>query len=86
MAGKRRTEARRWFQQGLFDLKAAEWNMKGGFYNTACFLCQQSAEKALKSVLYYCPSRGMGEKPSPLGEDFSSILATERKAQRCRGT
>jgi hypothetical protein len=19
----------------------------------------------------YCPSRGMGEKPSPLGEDFS---------------
>jgi HEPN domain-containing protein len=26
---------------------------KGGFYNTVCFLAQQSAEKALKSLLYY---------------------------------
>jgi hypothetical protein len=24
---------------------------------------------------YYCHIRGMGEKPSPLGEDFSLILA-----------
>jgi len=40
--------------QAKFDLKAVEWNLQGGFYNTACFLAQQSAEKALKSTLYYC--------------------------------
>jgi len=24
-------------------------------------------------LAYYCPIRGMGEKPSPLGEDFGII-------------
>jgi HEPN domain-containing protein len=49
----RREEARRWILQAQFDLKAAEWTLQGGFFNTVCFLAQQSAEKALKSVLYY---------------------------------
>ncbi len=39
--------------QSLSDLKAAEWNLEGGFFNTVCFLAQQSVEKALKSALYY---------------------------------
>lgn len=39
--------------QARFDLKAADWNLEGGFFNTVCFLAQQSAEKALKSALYY---------------------------------
>ena len=29
----------------------------------------------------YCPIRGMGEKPSPLGEDFSLILKIEIKLE-----
>jgi len=49
----RHEEARRWILQAGFDLKAAEWNLKGGFFNTVCFLAQQSAEKALKSLLYH---------------------------------
>jgi HEPN domain-containing protein len=49
----RHEEARRWILQARFDLKAAEWNLEGGFFNTVCFLAQQSAEKALKSALYY---------------------------------
>jgi HEPN domain-containing protein len=49
----RKEEARRWILQSRFDLKAAEWNLEGGFFNTVCFLAQQGAEKALKSVLYY---------------------------------
>jgi len=57
MAGTRKTEARRWFQQAHYDLKAAEWNFKGSFYNTVCFLAQQSGEKALKSLLYYSGAR-----------------------------
>ncbi len=39
--------------QARFDLKAAEWNSQGNFFSTACFLAQQAAEKALKSLLYF---------------------------------
>jgi len=57
MKGERHEEARRWLQQGIHDLKAAEWNLQGGFFNTVCFLSQQGAEKALKSLLYYLGAR-----------------------------
>ena len=57
MTGKRKLEARRWFQQALYDLKATRWNIDGGFHNTACFLAQQAGEKALKSLLYYLGAR-----------------------------
>ena len=57
MPGKGRTEAGRWFHQARHDLRAAAWNLEGGFHNTVCFLAQQSAEKALKSLLYYVGSR-----------------------------
>ncbi len=57
MPGQRVSEARRWFQQAHYDLKGASWNIEGGFFNTACVLAQQSAEKALKSLLYYHGSR-----------------------------
>ncbi len=53
MTSKRKAEARRWFQQAFYDLKATRWNIQGAFYSTACFLAQQAAEKALKSLLYY---------------------------------
>jgi len=53
MAGKRKAEAKRWFQQASYDLQAVRWNMKGGFYDTACFLAQQAGGKALKSLMYY---------------------------------
>ncbi len=52
MTGKRRAEARRWFLQASYDLKAVRWNLEGGFYDTACFLAQQAGEKALKSLLF----------------------------------
>jgi HEPN domain-containing protein len=57
MAGKRRVEAHRWLMQAKFDLQAARWNLQGGFHATACFLAQQSGEKALKSVLHYLGAR-----------------------------
>jgi HEPN domain-containing protein len=56
MTGKRKPEAKRWFQQAYYDLKATRWNIEGGFYVTACFLAQPSAEKALKSILYFTGS------------------------------
>ncbi|OGP72194.1 MAG: hypothetical protein A2W09_04155 [Deltaproteobacteria bacterium RBG_16_50_11] len=57
MKTRRKTEAHRWFQQGYYDLKATRWNIRGEFYDTACFLAQQAAEKTLKSLLYYQGSR-----------------------------
>ena len=32
MPAKRKAEARRWLQQALYDLKAARWNIQGGFH------------------------------------------------------
>jgi HEPN domain-containing protein len=57
MSGKRKVEARRWFQQAYFDLKGTRWNIQGEFYDTACFLAQQAGEKALKSLLYFQGAR-----------------------------
>lgn len=57
MATSRKTEARRWFQQAFYDLRAARWNIDGGFHSTACFLAQQAGEKALKSLLFHLGSR-----------------------------
>ncbi len=54
MSKKRREEeAVNWFSQAKYDLKAAEWNLEGEFYNTVCFMSQQCAEKALKALVYY---------------------------------
>jgi HEPN domain-containing protein len=51
-------QARRWFEQSGHDARAAEVNRREGFSAIACFLCQQTAEKALKAFLYY-----QGERP-----------------------
>ncbi|HHT9158601.1 MAG TPA: HEPN domain-containing protein [Candidatus Brocadiaceae bacterium] len=50
---KREEEAKRWYLQALYDLKAAKWNKEGEFFETACFLSQQASEKVLKSFLYF---------------------------------
>jgi len=36
--------------------------------------CIAPSDRCTNSCQYYCPFRRMGEKPSPLGEDFSWIL------------
>jgi len=39
-----------WIDQAEGDLKHAEHDLQGGFYDWACFSAQQSAEKAVKAV------------------------------------
>lgn len=39
-----------WMAQAKRDLESAAWAIRGGYYEWACFMCQQAAEKALKSV------------------------------------
>lgn len=45
-------EAERWMKQAIADLAGARVSFEGGNYEWACFQAQQSAEKALKSLLY----------------------------------
>jgi len=45
------TEAERWLKQSLHDRDAARLNRDHAFHEHACFLAQQSAEKALKAFL-----------------------------------
>lgn len=46
------SEARRWVDQATHDLDTADLLVEHGRYPVACFLSQQSAEKALKGLLY----------------------------------
>ncbi|MFZ5471035.1 MAG: HEPN domain-containing protein [Myxococcota bacterium] len=45
-------EASRWLRQAREDLADARYAMVGGRWHLACFLAQQSAEKAIKAFLY----------------------------------
>lgn len=46
-------DSKRWLLQALRDLDDAKFNLSGGRHNVACFLAQQSAEKALKAFLFF---------------------------------
>jgi HEPN domain-containing protein len=46
------TEAERWLEQARRDLDDARFAASGSRWNLACFLAQQSAEKALKGYLF----------------------------------
>jgi HEPN domain-containing protein/predicted nucleotidyltransferase len=52
MAHDHSDEASRWFQQAEHDLATAIDLCKASRYDWACFAAQQSAEKALKAVLF----------------------------------
>ncbi|MGC9468825.1 MAG: HEPN domain-containing protein [Anaerolineae bacterium] len=68
---KNEREGGRWLAQARHDVRAASVSRENGFPEVACFLAQQSAEKALKAFLY-----AQGERPV-LGH------ATHILVQRC---
>ena len=43
----------KWLEKAKDDMKYAKGNFGLKFYSQTCFLCQQSAEKALKAFLFY---------------------------------
>ncbi len=45
-----REDVQKWWEIAKRDLKAAEYNFNGQFFEEALFLSQQSAEKALKAL------------------------------------
>ena len=45
-----REEVKRWWKLTEKDIDAAEYNFKGGKYYISIFLCEQSVEKAFKTL------------------------------------
>ncbi|MGH9363332.1 MAG: HEPN domain-containing protein [Thermoanaerobaculia bacterium] len=45
-------DEKRWMQQAVADLEAAEDSLKTQHFEWACFQSQQAAEKALKAFIY----------------------------------
>lgn len=42
--------SRDWMDQARRDLESARWQAQGGYYEWACFVAHQAAEKAIKAV------------------------------------
>jgi HEPN domain-containing protein len=78
MSEGRKAEAKRWFLQAGYDLEAVRWNIQGKFYDTACFLAQQSAEKALKSLLFYLGKR----KKALLTHSLAAMIKEAGKSEK----
>jgi HEPN domain-containing protein len=64
-----RGEALRWLRQAENDLAFARLALREGFFAQACFVAQQTAEKALKAVAY-----GLGER-LVVGHSLVELLA-----------
>jgi HEPN domain-containing protein len=43
-----------WLEQAKDDLIWAQSSYQSGFYAQTCFICQQTADKALKALAYRC--------------------------------
>jgi len=55
-----------WLLQARRDLDNAEYEVKGGFHEWACFLAQQSAEKAVKAVYQKMGGEAFGHSVAAL--------------------
>jgi HEPN domain-containing protein len=65
-----RAEAARWLAQAESDLAFAELGLRERFFAQACFVCQQSVEKALKALHY------LGGARVVLGHSIVELLDT----------
>jgi len=69
-----RDEAGRWVLQAQGDLDDARYSAAGRRFNLACFLAQQSAEKALKALLYSAGAEAVwGYSVAELCQDIIAI-------------
>ena len=63
-----RDEAARWLADAEADLDTAGYLADGRRFNTACFICQQAAEKAMRAFLY---GRGVED---PWGHSVATLI------------
>ena len=67
-----RAEADRWLKQAENDLDFARLGMREGFHAQACFVAQQSAEKAVKAIGYLLGERTvLGHSVAVLSKRFA---------------
>ncbi len=73
-------DAKRWFFQVLRDLDDAKFNLSGKRYNIACFLDQQSVEKALKTYLFLKGAEEVwGHSTAELCKDAEKAISQAEK-------
>ncbi len=60
-----------WMDQAEGDLEHARSDLRGGFYDWACFSSQQSAEKALKAVFQKLGAEAWGHSVADLLQELS---------------
>ncbi len=60
-----RADSGDWMAQAKRDLESAEWAMRGGYYEWACFMGQQAAEKGAQGGLCGAWRRGLGTLGAP---------------------
>ena len=70
--------SRDWIRQAGRDLEAAEHQLKGGFYEWACFLAQQAAEKAVKAVFQKLGAEAFGHSVAGLLSSLPENLKPDR--------
>jgi len=59
-----------WFNQAKRDLENARYELDGGFYEFSCFLSQQAAEKAMKSLYQKIGAEVFGHSVTGLIQRF----------------
>lgn len=68
-----------WLDEAEGDLEHAQNDMKGGFYNWACFSAQQAAEKALKAVFQKLGAEAWGHSVADLLKELAKDYDTSEK-------
>ena len=60
-----------WLDEAKGDLEHARNDMRGGFYNWACFSAQQAAEKAIKAVFQRMGAEAWGHSVADLLKELA---------------
>ena len=60
-----------WLDEAKGDLEHARNDMRGGFYNWACFSAQQAAEKAIKAVFQRIGAEAWGHSVADLLKELA---------------
>lgn len=77
--------SRDWFNQAKRDLENAKYEFDGGFFDFSCFLSQQAADMALKSLYQRMSVEAFGHSITgliqrfPLTDNFDEKLLDEAK-------
>jgi len=71
-----------WLAQARRDIESARWQTEGGFFEWACFICQQSAEKALKAIYQGLGGDARGHSVLNLHSDTISEQLGWRESER----